>query len=113
MPGLNEGQFLTDHLPHQTLPKGTDFQRQAKRAVVLYFNRNMEKHGNLARHLLTEEDVFIVWFVKALQNWKVLVSTMIPDGMYYELTYNGDKQELYIDVYQKMNNVVMFNEDLL
>ena len=41
---------------------------------------------------------------KALQNHKALVSTPRPDGMYYELTYNGDKRELYFDAYKKFEN---------
>ena len=41
---------------------------------------------------------------KTLQNSKALVSTTLPDGMYYELTYNGDKDELYLDAYKKFEN---------
>lgn len=48
--------------------------------------------------------VFTVWKVKALQNWKFLISSTLPDGMYYEVTYNGDKQEWYLDVYKKFEN---------
>ena len=50
-------------------------------------------------------DIFIVWKCKTLQNWKYLVSTTLPDGMYYELTYNGDKKEWYLDAYKKFENV--------
>ena len=42
---------------------------------------------------------------KVLQNWKFLISTSIPDGMYYEVTYNGDKKEWYLDAYKKFENV--------
>ena len=38
-------------------------------------------------------DVYMVWKCKALQNWKYLISSTLCDGMYYELTYNGDKKE--------------------
>lgn len=48
--------------------------------------------------------VYIVWQCKILQNWKFLISTDIPDGMYYELTYNGDKKEWYLDAYKKFEN---------
>jgi len=53
----------------------------------------------------TPENVYVVWFSKTLQNWKALVSTTLPDGMYYEVTYNGDMKETYIDAYKKFENV--------
>ena len=53
---------------------------------------------------VTKDNVFIVWFSKTLQNFKALVSTTLSDGMYYELTYNGDKDELYLDAYKKWEN---------
>lgn len=51
-----------------------------------------------------EWDVYIVWKCKTLQNWKWLISTTISDGMYYEVTYNGDKREFYLDAYKKFEN---------
>ena len=52
-------------------------------------------------------DVYIVWKAKALQNWKWLISSTLYDGMYYELTYNGDKKEFYLDAYKKFENRVV------
>lgn len=49
-------------------------------------------------------DVFVVWKCKALQNWKYLISSTLFDGMYYELTFNGDKNEWYLDAYKKFEN---------
>lgn len=74
----------------------------AKRVVVDYFNSHVEKTDDFK---INEADVFIVWFCKTLQNWKAMVSTTVPDGMYYEVTYNGDKQELYLDAYKKWENM--------
>lgn len=51
-----------------------------------------------------EFEVYIVWKCKALQNWKYLLSSSLFDGMYYELTYNGDKKEWYLDAYKKFEN---------
>lgn len=56
--------------------------------------------------------VYTVWKCKILQNWKYLLSTDLPDGMYYELTYNGDKAEWYLDAYKKYDNVCIPVEDL-
>ena len=72
-----------------------------KKIVVDYFNENVEKTDGLK---INDENVFIVWFSKTLQNFKALVSTTVSDGMYYELTYNGDKKELYLDAYKKWEN---------
>ena len=52
-------------------------------------------------------EVYAVWKCKALQNWKYLLSTTLFDGMYYELTYNGDKYEWYLDAYKKFENKVI------
>ena len=71
---------------------------QAKKIVVAYFNDHVDVTDE---NKISLDDVYIVWFSKTLQNWKALVSTNIPDGMYYEVTYNGDKQETYVDVYKK------------
>ena len=56
-------------------------------------------------------DIFIVWKCKVLQNWKYLISTSVGDGMYYELTYNGDKREWYLDAYKKFQNRVYRDDD--
>ena len=79
-----------------------EFMAKAKQVVVNYFNDHVEKTDNAK---ITEDDVFIVWFSKTLHNWKALVSTTISDGMYYEVTHNGDKNETYVDVYKKWDNV--------
>jgi len=52
-------------------------------------------------------EVYIVWKCKTLQNWKYMLSTSLFDGMYYELTYNGDKKEWYLDAYKKFQNIVI------
>lgn len=53
---------------------------------------------------------FIVWKSKIIQNWKYLISTTLPDGMYYEVTYNGDKNEFYLDAYKKFEKKVISGE---
>lgn len=52
-------------------------------------------------------DVYIVWKAKILQNWKYIISSTLYDGMYYELTYNGDKEDWYLDAYKKFENRVV------
>ena len=78
-----------------------DMMNLCKKVVVDYFNSRVDKTDNMQ---LTEDDVYIVCFSKTLQNFKALVSTAVSDGMYYEITYNGDKNELYLDAYKKWEN---------
>ena len=53
------------------------------------------------------EDIFVTWSCKTLQNNKVLLSTNVEDGRYFEFTYNGDKKEIYVDMYKKELNKVI------
>lgn len=78
-----------------------DYQKIARKIVLDYANEHIDKTDNVQ---ITLDNVFIVWFCKTLQNWKALVSTTLPDGMYYEVTYNGDKKEVYLDAYKKFEN---------
>lgn len=86
-----------------------NFLNMCKRIVVEYFNSqadSTDKNGKIK-----EENVFVVWCVKALQNNKALLSTTVSDGMYYELTYNGDKKEIYVDAYKKWKNYAVKVEE--
>lgn len=76
-------------------------QEKAKKIVMEYFNSRVDKTD---RKQVTIGDIYIVWFAKTLQNWKALASTNVSDGMYYEITHNGDKNETYVDVYKKWEN---------
>ena len=81
--------------------KNNDFEKLCIKTIVDYFNNRVEITDNKK---ISEEDVFIVWSCKTLQNNKAMVSTTVSDGMYYELTYNGDKKQLYLDAYKKWEN---------
>ena len=78
------------------------FSDKAKQIIVDYFNSRSDITDD--KHI-SADDVYIVWFSKTLQNWKALVSTTIPDNMYYEITYNGDREETYLDAYRKWENI--------
>ena len=80
------------------------FQKLVKKIVADYTNVHLDKTDNKR---ITEDDVFIVWSCKVLQNNKALASTTLFDGMYYEITHNGDKGEIYVDAYKKWENFVV------
>ena len=70
-----------------------------KKEIVKYVNLDAETNE------IDLDNVFVVWWCKTLQNCKALLSTDIEgDHRYYECTYNGDKKELYVDVYVKKVN---------
>lgn len=87
------------------------FIKHCKQLVANYTNEHTDTTDAL--EALTPDDVYIVWCCKTLQNSKALASTPRSDGMYYELTYNGDKHELYLDAYKKFENrrIVLPRED--
>lgn len=62
------------------------------------------KHIIASKYGVASDDIYAVWLCKTLQNNKGLFSTDIEDGKYYEATYNGDKNELYLDTYVKSKN---------
>lgn len=76
-----------------------EFLNKCKEIVRQYTEEHLDKSDNIPIF-----DVFVVWSCKTLQNNKALLSTSLSDGMYYELTMNGDKKELYFDAYKKFEN---------
>lgn len=96
--------FVTDNdgAPNQYIDK-------ARQLVVEVYNRNI---ADLNHHSpISDNEVYVVWFSKVLQNWKALVSTDRSDARYYEVTYNGDKEEAYVDTYIKARNDVVKDSD--
>ena len=73
-----------------------------KRLVADYYNERVDATD--AKKIATD-DVYVVWSCKTLQNWKALLSTNVPDLMYYELAYDGDKKMTYLDAYRKWENM--------
>jgi hypothetical protein len=77
------------------------YAEKAQRLVTKWVEDHLDKSDPEAPYF----EVYVVWFSKTLQNWKALLSTTLPDQMYYEVTYNGDKKETYVDAYKKFDNV--------
>ena len=82
------------------------FIERCKEIVRKYAEEHLDKSDEISNF-----DVFVVWSCKTLQNNKALLSTTLFDGMYYELTFNGDKRELYLDAYKKFENKCIKIED--
>lgn len=79
-----------------------EFIELCKNFIKNYVNDNLEKTDNTK---ISIDDVYLVWCCKTLENNKALLSTTLSDGMYYECTFNGNKEELYLDAYKKWENI--------
>lgn len=77
----------------------SEFLNKAIDIVADYTDEHLDKSDTA-----TDYKVYVVWYCKTLQNFKALISTTLHDGMYYEVTYNGDKEEIYLDAYKKFEN---------
>lgn len=81
------------------------FIKKAKEAVCAsdYVQDYSKKNPSI--NFPGPEFFYVVWFAKVLGNWKALVSTDVFHGVYWEVTYNGNKQETYVDTYIKDSNI--------
>lgn len=79
---------------------------KAKNLVAEDFNLKFlqDPERDMRQPLVKGSDFYVVWFAKTLGNWKALVSTDILSGQYWEVTYNGAKNESYVDHYAKVSN---------
>jgi hypothetical protein len=73
----------------------------ARDTVYTYAVEHLDKTDEVT---FSEEDVYIVWYCYILGGWKALVSTNLPDGMYYEVTFDKEKNRVYFDAYKKFAN---------
>lgn len=83
--------------------KHEDFMKLCAKKVAEYENNRTD----LQEVNLNSDDVFTVWSAKTLQNSKCLMAAPHKGAYYYEFTLNGDKEEIYMDVYVKRENVVI------
>jgi len=83
-----------------------EFGFKAKSIIQAYYLGFEKKHIELT-------NIFVVWVSKVLQNNKALLATNEKDNFYFEVTYNGDKDEFYLDVYNKTKNFVISNEQVV
>lgn len=87
------------------------FESVCKKKLVEWYNQESECKNGEVTQKIDLSNVFVVWSCKTLQNYKALLSTTVSgDGIYVEFTFNGDKGELYRDVYKKIDNECITEE---
>jgi hypothetical protein len=82
-------------------PDPDRFLTMAKRLVADNYNAHQDEEETPP---LTIDDLYIVWFSKVLNNWRAQVQSSLVRGLLWMVTYNGPKNEAYIEVYRKINN---------
>lgn len=60
---------------------------------------------------INKDNLFIVWSCYILGNRKYLVGCKTNDR-YYEVTFNVNKQEWYVDIYKKTYNMCIKDNEL-
>ena len=78
---------------------------------VICKNALIAKLKELYNEDLTIQDLHLVWFSKVLQNFKCIIIDLRPNKRMYECTYNGSKDELYLDIYNKEFNCLIPNKE--
>ena len=68
-----------------------EFEKAAKNAVIKVLNENIN---------ISELD--LVWFAHELGYKKCTIWGQPMGNKYAEVTYNRDKDEMYVDIYQKI-----------
>lgn len=53
---------------------------------------------------MTPTEIYVVWMVKVLRNNKAMISSNKSDGLYFEVTWDGERERFYLDVYSKIEN---------
>jgi len=80
-----------------------EYQVKAKNELIKILKEKYDE-------TLTIEELHLVWFSKVLQNFKCIIIDLNDNQRMYECTYNGDKKEMYLDIYNKEHNILIKEE---
>jgi hypothetical protein len=75
---------------------------KAKRLICKNYNESRDKDRVPA---LTPELVSIIWFSGSQNNWKAVGQSHLVHGIRFEVAYNRQHAQAFIDVYRKINSV--------
>lgn len=109
--GFGKQERIERFYKNMTIEENISYPDKAKQLVKDYYNALVADQGHPGATVVDWDQVYVVWFSKVLQNWKAVLGTTNSDGLYFEVTYNGDRKQTYIDHYVKVNNYVVHDED--
>jgi Family of unknown function (DUF6275) len=81
----------------------------AKKLVADNYNAS---HNSSRTPSLSLDDVYIIWFTKLLASWKAVVASTAVRGLVWIVSYNGPRNEAYVEVYKRVNNVTVRTEKM-
>ena len=81
-----------------------EFKKLEKLEVLEMVKESIDPTDNVS---ITIDDIYITSFSFVLGNMKALLSTNLPDGKYYEVTYNKEKREMYTDCYVRVKQHII------
>ena len=79
-----------------------EFEKQAKKAVA-------EALGTAVG--IGPEDLETVWFAHVMGFKKCLLYCPEMPNSYFEVTYNRDRNQIYVDIYNKAKNFLFVRDD--
>lgn len=77
-----------------------EFEKAAKNAVIKTLSGD-----------ITVESLDLVWFAHELGYKKCTIWGQPMGNKYAEVTYNRDKDEMYVDIYQKISNTKISSDE--
>ena len=75
-----------------------EFESRATSIVRNWYNAHVT---------MTPTEIYVVWMVKVLRNNKAMISSNHSDGRYFEVTWDGERERFYLDVYSKVENQIL------
>lgn len=75
-----------------------EFEKAAKNEVVKVLKETTNRKD------ITIDQLDLVWFAHELGYKKCTIWGEPMGDLYAEITYNRDKDEMYVDIYQKVSN---------
>lgn len=96
------GSFLGPAMIRQAVEEFAEltYEDQATRLVYWYVRDHLDPSDE-KYDTFNLDEVYVVSFSYVLGNWRAMVSTTLPDGMYYEVTYIRELGTAYVDAYKR------------